>query len=51
MIMGALSVLFGISSEIELLEHKVLRFLSACDGEDVHILRYGEVILLIHGSS
>ena len=49
--MGALSVLFGISSEVELLEHKVLRFLSACDGEDVHILRYGEVILLIHGSS
>ena len=45
MIMGALSVLFGISSEIELLEHKVLRFLSACDGEDVHILKYGDIVL------
>ena len=45
MIMGALSVLFGISSEVELLEHKVLRFLSACDGEDENILRNGEVIL------
>ena len=48
MTMGVLSVLFGISSEVELLDHKVLRF---CDGENVHILRYGEVILLIHGSS
>ena len=49
--MGVLSVLFGISSVVELLDHKVLRFLSACDGEDVHILRYGEVIFLIHDSS
>ena len=40
-----LSVLLGISSEVELLDHVVLRFLSACDGGDVHILRYGEVIL------
>ena len=49
--MGVLSVFFGISSEVELLDYKVLRFLSACDGDAVHILRYGEVIFLIHGSS
>ena len=33
-----LSVLLGISSEVELLDHGVLRFLSAGDGENVHIL-------------
>ena len=35
----------GTSSEVELLDHNVLRFLPACDGEDIHILRNGEVIL------
>ena len=44
MTMGILSVLFGISSQVELLDHQVVRFLSACDGENVHILRNGEVI-------
>ena len=39
------SILLGISSEVELLGHMVLRFLSAGDGKNVHILRYGEVIL------
>ena len=34
-----LSTLQGISSEVELLVHGVLRFLSADDGENVHILR------------
>ena len=34
-----LSTLPGISSEVELLDHGVLRFLSAGDGENVHILR------------
>ena len=42
---GMLSILSGIFSEVELLDHKVLRFLSACDGEDENILRNGEVIL------
>ena len=42
MTMGILSVLFGISSQVELLDHKVLKFLSACDGENVHILRNGK---------
>ena len=37
--------LLGVYSEVELLDHMVLRFLSACDGENVHILRNGEVIL------
>ena len=37
-----LSVLLGISSEVELLDHGVLRFLSAGDGENVHILRGGQ---------
>ena len=40
-----LSTLLGIGSEVELLDHMVLRCFSACDGEDVHILRNGEVIL------
>ena len=40
-----LSTLLGIDSEVELLNHMVLRCFSACDGEDVHILRNGEVIL------
>ena len=42
MTMGVLSALLGISSQVELLDHKVLRFLSACDGENVHILRGGQ---------
>jgi len=42
---SVVSILLGISSEVELLGHMVLRFLSAGDGENVHILRYGEVIL------
>ena len=42
---GILSILWGLFSEVELLDHKVLRFLSACDGEDENILRNGEVIL------
>ena len=40
-----LSTLLGIGSEVELLDHMVLRFFSACDGEDENILRNGEVIL------
>ena len=53
MTMGVLSALLGISSQVELLDHKVLRFLSACDGENVHILNIfnGKVIWPIHGSS
>ena len=37
-----LSTLQGISSEVELLVHGVLRFLSADDGENVHTLRGGQ---------
>ena len=53
MAMGVLSALLGISSQVELLDHKVLRFLSACDGENVDILNIfnGKVIWPIHGSS
>ena len=40
-----LSTLLGIDSEVELLNHMVLRCFSTCDREDVHILRNGEVIL------
>ena len=36
------SILLGISSEVELLDHGVLRFLSVGDGENVHILRGGQ---------
>ena len=37
-----LSLLLGISSEVELLDHGVLRFLSVGNGENVHILRGGQ---------
>ena len=36
---SVLSMLPGISSEVELLDHGVLRFLSAGDGENVQMLR------------
>ena len=40
MTMGVLSALLGISSQVELLDHKFLRFLSACDGEKCSHIEY-----------
>ena len=39
------SILLGVASEVELLDNIALGFLSACDRDNVHILRSGELNL------
>ena len=39
------SILLRTWSKVESLTQTVIRFLSACDGEDVHILKYGDIVL------
>ena len=42
---SVVSIFLGTSSEVELLDHVDLRFLPACEGENVDILKYEEVSL------
>ena len=42
---SVVSIFLSTPSKVELLDHVDLRFLPACDGENVDILKYEEVNL------